>query len=112
MRHWKNLSLHSSEKLNCQRRGKILCFILILVQNPVKITGSNIVVFCMLITMLNTFLITMQNVCIFYSNTLNIKISLFFQIFKAVATIRGQEKYKDINIYLHNGKYFMRGMLL
>ena len=29
---------------------------------PVKITGSNIVVFCMLITILNTLLITMQNV--------------------------------------------------
>ena len=29
---------------------------------PVKITGSNIVVFCVLITILNTLLITMQNV--------------------------------------------------
>ena len=29
---------------------------------PVKITGSNIVVFCMLIKILNTLLITMQNV--------------------------------------------------
>ena len=29
---------------------------------PVKITGSNIVVFYMLVTIINTLLITMQNV--------------------------------------------------
>ena len=33
-----------------------------LVQKPVKTTGTNIVVFCMLITILNTFLITLQDV--------------------------------------------------
>ena len=34
----------------------------LLVQKPIKITGSNIVVFCMLMTILNTLLNTMQNV--------------------------------------------------
>ena len=34
----------------------------ILLQWPVKITGPNIVLFCMLITILNTLFITMQNV--------------------------------------------------
>ena len=44
----------------------------------------------------------MQNVLHYYR-----KISLFSQIFKAVATIRGQEKYKDIE-----PKYFLWTFLL
>ena len=40
--------------------GFLFIFYLTNVKDPVKITGS--VVFCMLITLLNTLLITMQNV--------------------------------------------------
>ena len=57
-------------------------------------TGSNIVVFCMLITILNSYIVNYNAKC-FASSILihlNRKISLFSQIFKAVATIRGTGK--------------------
>ena len=60
----------------------------------------------MLITILNTLLITIQN-DFFILIHLNRKISLFSQIFKAVATIRGQEKLKHTQrLLLYEGDIF------
>ena len=58
-------------------------------QKPVKITGSNIVVFCMLITILNILLITMQNVLHLLFKYIKIEKYHYFSNIKAVATIQG-----------------------
>ena len=55
-----------------------LLFIMQLVQKPVKIKSSNIVVFCMFITILNTLLITMQNVLHLLHQYIKIEIYHYF----------------------------------
>ena len=96
----------------------ILCFLITSVK-PVKITGSNIVVFFYVNN--NTQYIVNYNAKCFASFILihlnwkkNYYLNYFSQIFKAVASHNTKDT-KNINIwrykYIHNGYYNMRGII-
>ena len=78
--------------------------------------GSNIVIFCMLITILNTLLITMQNVLHLLFLYIKIeKYHYFVKYLKRYPQYGGQEKYKHIiliytqRLLLYEGDHFEFG---